>query len=293
VQPLSPSQCFRVGAALAAALALAGCAGNRLIPPPGFTDRIVVGDGFDHRVFSSLLHPGSGVLHVYLEGDGRAWLTRTTVSRDPTPTKPLMLELMAMDPNPSVYIGRPCYFGLADSDGCAPRFWTSHRYSAEVIASLQGVIAKLLAEGGYSEVALFGHSGGGTLATLLATRVTQTRALVTIAPNLDVASWTTLHGYTPLDGSIDPARSREFPRDIFQVHWIGSRDREIPADLLTALRPYLGENSVRVRDGFDHRCCWQELWPSQLVEIQTHIARADREGSPLASRTANFQETLP
>jgi pimeloyl-ACP methyl ester carboxylesterase len=278
---------------LAAAFALNACAPVPVVPPPGFAERVVEGAPFHHRIFSKG-HPGGGVLHVYIEGDGRGWLTRHTVSRDPTPLKPLMLELMALDPQPSAYLGRPCYFGLASSAGCDARLWTSHRYSAEVVGSLERVIEVLLAEGDYSAVVLFGHSGGGTLATLLASRLPQTRALVTIGANLDVGAWADLHGYTPLTGSLDPAREREFPTGIFQVHWAGSRDTEIPPSLLLALRPYLGDDGVRIRDGFDHDCCWNEIWPRQLTEIDSHLAREKNSNDTLAAqRTIGLQETDP
>jgi pimeloyl-ACP methyl ester carboxylesterase len=140
---------------------------------------------------------------------------------------------------------------------------------------------------------LFGHSGGGTLATLLATRIPQTRALVTIAPNLDVGRWVDLHGYTPLEGSLDPAREREFPTGIFQVHWVGSRDTEIPPNLLSTLRPYLGKDGVRVRDGFDHDCCWDEIWPSQLTEIDSYLASESPNGTLTTRRTIRLEDTHP
>ena len=127
---------------------------------------------------------------------------------------------------------------------------------------------------------LFGHSGGGTLATLLATRLPATRALVTIAPNLNVSAWTALHRYTPLNGSLDPAQTREFPQGIFQVHWLGSADKNIPPNLLLALElePDVSEGGLRVREGFDHTCCWSEIWPTQLAEIDAYFATTRKAG---------------
>jgi pimeloyl-ACP methyl ester carboxylesterase len=244
--------------------------------PAGFTDRIVAGDPFQHRVFTRFTS-ASGPLHIYIEGDGRAWSNRTTVSLDPTPHHPLMLELMALDPGPSAYVGRPCYFGLAESAACEPEQWTNRRYSAEIVASLQVVIEKLLAEGRYEGVVLFGHSGGGTLATLLAARLAETRALVTIAANLDVAGWAKLHGYTPLEGSLDPARTMDFPiSNIFQVHWLGSKDREVPPSLLSEVERRSGVETFRVRVGFTHECCWREIWPKQLSEVDAYLAAEPR-----------------
>jgi pimeloyl-ACP methyl ester carboxylesterase len=162
-----------------------------------------------------------------------------------------------------------------------------------VIASLQRVIETLFAEGEYDRVVLFGHSGGGTLATLLASRLPEVDALVTIAPNLDVAGWTALHGYSPLAGSLDPARTNDFPRGILQVHWLGSDDREIPPRLIEALEPRLGMGQVRVHDGFDHRCCWRDIWPQQLDELDVYFSRtAARKGDAAAITTMNGRETV-
>ncbi len=35
---------------------------------------------------------------VYIEGDGRAWRSRTELSSDPTPLRPIALELASLDP---------------------------------------------------------------------------------------------------------------------------------------------------------------------------------------------------
>jgi pimeloyl-ACP methyl ester carboxylesterase len=236
----------------------------------GFNDRIVGGDGFEHRIFSSM-HPSTGLLHVYIEGDGRAWRDRRTINADPTPAEPLMLELMALDRSPRVYVGRPCYLGLANAAACAPRQWTSHRYSARTVQSMKAVIERLAGEGDYDGIVLFGHSGGGTLATLLASRIAGVRALVTMAPNLDVAAWAELHGYSPLDGSLDPARTHDFPEGIPQMHWLGGRDENIPPALALSLEPAVEGAQFRVAETFDHACCWSSIWPAQLDELQAVI----------------------
>ena len=48
-------------------------------------------------------------LKVYIEGDGLSWITRTTISANPTPITPTALELMNQDTSEcKVYIARPC-----------------------------------------------------------------------------------------------------------------------------------------------------------------------------------------
>src|SRR6266545_4164343 len=88
---------------------LGGCAG----PSERFAAR-VEGEGFAHVVYrpAGLRPDGGRVLHIYLDGDGTPW-ERGRPAPDPTPRAPLVLRLMALDPAPRVYLGRPCYHGLA------------------------------------------------------------------------------------------------------------------------------------------------------------------------------------
>ena len=87
----------------------------------GYHRQVVKGEGYDHVVY---IKPGRvierSVLHVYLEGDGTPWVRKRLAAFDPTPRKPVMLALMALDALPSVYLGRPCYHGLSQAIGCTP-----------------------------------------------------------------------------------------------------------------------------------------------------------------------------
>jgi hypothetical protein len=99
----------------------------------GLTTEIVRGAPFDHVVFRRP-GPRGPSLHIYLDGDGTPWFGGVP-TRDPTPRVPLVLALMARDPNAALYLGRPCYHGLAAAPGCSDRLWTSERYSEAVVAS--------------------------------------------------------------------------------------------------------------------------------------------------------------
>ena len=147
----------------------------------------------------------SSTLHVYLEGDGTPWVYRVIVTPDPTPRRPLMLGLMSLDDAPSIYVGRPCYNGTSGASGCDDTLWTSARYSATVVDSMAKAIRVIARRGGYSALRLFGHSGGGTLALLLAPRLEGVLDVVTVAGNLDIEAWTRHHGYSPLRDSLNPA----------------------------------------------------------------------------------------
>lgn len=229
-------------AALAAAVPLLGCASQ-----PQF--QTVAGDGYDHRL---VVQPSADAseLHVYIEGDGSPYDDRTRVAADPTPRNALALRLMRRDPAFSVWVGRPCYFGLAHE--CNAALWTTHRYSRFVVASMRAVIRELVARYEPQRIVFIGHSGGGTLAMLLAPFFDETVAVITIGANLDVDGWTALHRYAPLHGSLKPGA---LPAAIRQYHYAGGRDTNVP--------PQLVPNAI-VYERFDHHCCWERVWPRIL-----------------------------
>jgi pimeloyl-ACP methyl ester carboxylesterase len=229
----------------------------------GFEPRLVRGAGFEHVVFVAPRR-GPTTLHVYLDGDGVPWEAGQPAA-DPTPRRPLVLRLMARDAAPAVYVGRPCYHGLAGSPGCGPDKWNEARYSPVIVDSLTAVVTALLDEGGYTRVVLVGYSGGGTLAMLVAPRISRTVAVVTVAANLDTDGWAAHHRLPPLRGSLNPSRQSPLPPTIVQRHYTGSDDRVVPQHVVAV--PGLPVDAVRRVNGFDHVCCWVERWPSILDEV--------------------------
>jgi len=242
-----------------------GCAGNRvagLAAHYQLVAQTASGGKFQHQLF--LNRRRGNVLHVYIEGDGRAWLSPRRISPDPTPDNPLMLELLSLDSAPAMYLGRPCYYQTPDPE-CSPVWWTNRRYAEEVVDSLSRVIDQFAV--GYDGLALFGHSGGGTLAMLLAGRRTDVRVVVTLAGNLDNETWSSLHDYTPLNGSLNPYYQAPLNAEIRQLHYIGAADSVVTVQLLqTALEPQQ-RYEMRVIPEFDHACCWARIWPEILAEV--------------------------
>ena len=112
----------------------------------GIRAEIVHGTVFEHVVFRRTSRL-SRALHVYVDGDGTPWFAWRPAT-DPTPRNPLVLRLMALDPNPSVYLGRPCYYGLSETPPCTSPLWTVERYSEAVVASMAAALRGLLREGG-------------------------------------------------------------------------------------------------------------------------------------------------
>lgn len=209
----------------------------------------------------------SQILHVYIEGDGAAWLSPWHPPRDPTPTKPIALALAAQDPAAAVaYLGRPCqYLDTVGPNDCPAKYWTSHRFAPEVVESYQRVLDALKSRHGSHGLRLFGYSGGGALALLLAGARDDIVQVVTVAAPISVAEWTGWHKVSPLSGSLDPAtRSGQLPP---ALHFVGTEDRVVPAEVVA---PFAAKSGGRLRrvPGFDHECCWSRDWRRLLEEIR-------------------------
>ncbi len=225
---------------------------------------IKTGTLFEHVLyFKQGVSTDTTTLHVYIEGDGRPWLTPRRIALDPTPREPLMLKLMAMDDKPALYLGRPCYMGLSDSRNCHPWYWTSARYSRQVVDSMDSVLKQYLRHKPFTELVFFGHSGGGTLAMLLADRFKETSIIVTIAANIDTDKWAEVHAYSALN-SLNPINSLPLPAHIKQYHLMGGADINVPPEL--TIKALKDEQNVqlRVMPDYTHNCCWQQIWAELL-----------------------------
>lgn len=240
----------------------------------GYTRALVTGTRFAHVVYQKPGLRSAQALHIYLEGDGSPWASRQRISLDPTPRNPLMFQLMGLDGNEAVYVGRPCYHGLASTPPCAPRLWTSGRYSEEVVASMAAVVNALLEARKNPTPFFFGHSGGGTLAMLLAERFSETGGVVTLAGNLDPDAWASHHGYSPLVGSLNPARRAPLGPHIKQLHLVGRHDEVVPPPLVRRVVTAHPSAYVMVLEGFNHRCCWEKVWPAVLKWLKESVACA-------------------
>jgi hypothetical protein len=229
----------------------------------GFQQTMVAGIGFEHVVYWRAGTADAQSVHLYIDGDGLPWAGATPAA-DPTPRNPLVLELMALDPAPAAYLGRPCYHGQARAPGCGEDLWTGARYSHPVVASMVAAARQLLAAQGGKEIRWFGYSGGGALAMLLAARVEETASVVTIAANLDTELWTRLRGYGPLRGSLNPAMGPELPARVRQRHYVGDKDEIVPPRVVAA--GPIAPGTLVVVPGYDHQCCWVALWPQILQE---------------------------
>lgn len=239
----------------------------------GFSSQLVIGSPYQHRLFTNWQASRPDVieeLHVYLDGDGTPWRTETSIADDPTSRNPLILNMMAKDPAAAVLLGRPCYYGLNRSPLCNESLWTSHRYSSEVVASMSAAIQQWVSSKKINRLVLIGYSGGGVLATLLASRLKKTSVVITIAANLNIEAWSRRHGYFAPASSLNPATDAHIPASIRQIHLAGLQDENVPAEIIESFSRTQKNALYLPFPEYDHVCCWLTIWPDVL---KTNLGR--------------------
>ena len=219
-----------------------------------------------------------GRMVVYIEGDGNAWRSRSRVSSDPTPDDPVALRLGLRDPDPGVlYLARPCqYVGRKFIASCNPSLWTAARYSLEVIEAMDRAISasKLSTE---ERLTLVGYSGGGVIATLVASRRLDVDELVTIAAPLDIVAWTNHHRVSPLKDSLNPSERGPVYGTTREFHFHGGRDLVVPPAVIERYRLQASRANVHffTISEFEHQCCWVRDWPKFLSMVRKRKMHKD------------------
>ncbi len=208
-------------------------------------------------------------LVVYIEGDGSAWKGKYRLSENPTPKNPVALKLAAKDTTDSIlYIARPCmYLEQKLMPDCPEIFWSSHRYSEEVISSINQVIDRAIGMSLTNSLTIIGYSGGGTVAALIAARRNDVASLITIASNLDHKYWTDMHDISPLIGSLNPLEYANNLSTIEQIHFVGAKDKMVHranVESYLSKMPLKDKIYINVIEDFDHSCCWEKAWPELL-----------------------------
>lgn len=229
-------------------------------------------DYFTLQTFMPNAISKTDVLTIYIEGDGLAWRSAYSPSTNPTPSNPLALKLALLDTGPVVYLARPCqYIEENQSKNCIPKYWTSHRFSAEVIASTNQAIDQIKGKFGAQKLTLVGYSGGGAIAVLAAAKRSDVIKLVTVAGNLNHALWTKQLNLSPLTGSLNPTNppnSKDVWMDLQKIpqqHYVGGQDAIINESIVRsyARQFKISDNlNISVLPSFDHHCCWETIWPS-------------------------------
>jgi hypothetical protein len=224
-----------------------------------------------HTAATSRPHDSSQRLWVFIEGDGRPWINGgREPAKDPTTARPLALELAAQTQHPILHLGRPCYDRHTMESLCTSTWWTDARYSRVVVESMAAAIRQYQREAGFDRVVLVGYSGGGVLAVLIAAKLNDVAAVVTIAANLDISAWTDHHHYLPLSASLNPAQ-RAGTASWPEIHLLGEDDTVVPPQTVQRYFELHPRSVVWRYPRHDHVCCWREEWPRIASRIEAEL----------------------
>ena len=201
------------------------------------------------------------VLHIYLEGDGRAYLSQRRISPNPTPSNPIGLQLAQADATAAeiLYLGRPCQWSPTL---CPPAAFTTERFTEAVAADYTRLIATM-ASGRH--VLLIGYSGGAWVALQVAARLPaqQVVGVITVAGNLSPNAIHRHHRVKELTVAPLPNTIRSIP----QQHWLGADDPIIPPALGQQLATALGPcAAATVLPNLTHGEKWDKQWSTLLAK---------------------------
>ncbi len=235
---------------------------NILVEEKAWQGGVIPAQPFLLQAFYPKVITPSTTLTVYIEGDGLAWLNRTTPSMNPTPMSFLTLKLALQQPVGNVaYLARPCQF--ITTSICEPHYWTSRRFSQEVIDATNHALDFLKSTFNAQQLQLVGYSGGGAVAALVAASRDDVSLLLTVAGNLDTEAWTTLQGISPLKGSLNPADKTNQLLAIKQIHLSGQMDAVVPVSIAQSFAkksPLSSDLTLRTFENYNHSCCWVDNW---------------------------------
>jgi hypothetical protein len=218
------------------------------------------------------IQPGSQTLKIYIEGDGRAWISRHQLSTDPTPRQPLGLQLALQDSSASVaYLARPCQYTPHTLDAaCQPAIWSHLRFSEPLVAAMNQAVTQLKTTAKAKKIQLVGFSGGAAIAVLIAARRNDIENLRTVAGDLNHDALSQYHATTPLTGSLNPTDVIAHISRIPQCHFSGEKDKTVPPFIATEFVDKINQQGfgcaeqVIIKNNTHHEV-WERQWKNLLT----------------------------
>ena len=209
------------------------------------------------------------VAHVYIEGDGRAWLSKNRPSLDPTPKNPLAFKLAQLDPAENViYLARPCQY--TNGTACDSKYWTSHRFAPDVMEAMNNALDNMKRRHHIEKLHLIGYSGGGNIAALLTAKRNDVLSLRTVAGNLNHKLQSEIHGVSLMPNSLNARDIAAQINHIPQIHYVGEADKVVPqsiADSYLKASDYASEVQVKTITDVSHQKGWDKVWLSLLARV--------------------------
>lgn len=235
---------------------------NSLIQNTEYKKHIFHNKNFDIFGVTALDSCQNKIIHVYIEGDGLAWINRNTLSSNPTPINPLSLKLMLKDKSKcKIYLARPCQY--SNSNRCEKKYWSSARFNSSIIDSYLELLDNIKKEYKNNSFEIIGYSGGGAIAAIVSAKRDDVSSLITVAGNLDIQKWVDIHHISPLYDSLNPKRYASDLENIPQYHYIGKNDRIIPYAVFESFKNnFKNQENIHYKlfDNFTHSKGWVQNW---------------------------------
>lgn len=234
----------------------------------GLTRFFVETGQFELTGYRRFSNPAAGEVSIYIEGDGIAFASRNVISPDPTPRDPVALRLAVQDRRANIaYLARPCQYLPSDRlQRCSPAYWTNARFSPLVVSEMNLAVDAIKKAARADSLRLYGYSGGGVVASILAAQRNDVLFLSTVASPIDHASWTRARRFTQLRPALFPIQMAAATADIPQVHFSGTNDEVVPRQFIETYVAQVAAAGGQVQlvdvPGTSHTCCWDRRWPA-------------------------------
>ena len=121
-------------------------------------------------------------------------------------------------------------------------------------------------KGDPTRLSLVGHSGGGTIAALLAASRGDVDCLVTLAAPLDTDAWVENKGLSPLTGSQNPVALLDRLGSVRSHHFVGENDSVVRLEALGEFAIITNNRQVHLVPETSHTLGWTDSW-KQLRQL--------------------------
>lgn len=258
------------------ALGLSSCAprdemrqqvASRIASPAWMVQREVQTPGFALMAYERM-HEREAPATLYIEGNGRASVSKGTAFFNAAPANPVGLHLASKDKSLNLaYLARPCQFtheskGAEAAKACSTQFWSPGTpYSPKILAGYQEALDGIKARYNITKFHLVGYDGGATIAAALTAQRSDVLSLRTVAGHFDMAA---------LQPGLQSLRS------VPQHHFIGGSDTVNPPAGLHNYLQALGENDCTeytLIQEAEHERGWVDKWP-ELLKANMPVCKA-------------------